>query len=164
MYFYTSWLLCHTVFSLWGCTGQVLEFIILVWYISFYPTLSWHVPYVDQSDPIRTHSIIILLSHTYRIELYIVVVLFQKKDYHQQQNMPTSPHFFIKKVVKISLLSFHIVFYPSTPHRNRTPTPFDCCVMHSWWWYMLLGEISPHIILHLHYQKTIELWRKNIVA
>ena len=129
---------CVILCSLFGgAHDKFWSLLYLFWYISFYPTLSWHVPYVDQLDPIRAHSIIILLSHTYRIELYIVVVLFQKKHDHQQQNMPPSPHFFIKKVVKISLLSFHIVFNPSTPHRNRTPTPFDCCVMHSWWWYML---------------------------
>ena len=129
---------CVILCSLFGgAQDKFWSLLYLFWYISFYPTLSWHVPYVNQLDPVRTHSIIILLSHTYRIELYIVVVLFQKKDDHQQQNRPPSPQFFIKKVVKISLLSFHIVFNPSTPHRNRTSTPFDCCVMHSWWWYML---------------------------
>ena len=25
---------------------------------------------------------------------------------------------------------------PSSPHRNRTPTLFDCCVMCGWHWYM----------------------------
>jgi len=28
---------------------------------------------------------------------------------------------------------------PLSPHRNRTPTPFDCCVIHGWCWFMPLG-------------------------
>ena len=37
---------------------------------------------------------------------------------------------------------------PSSPHRNRTPTLFDCCVMPSWLWFMPVGvpysNIYPH--------------------
>jgi len=37
---------------------------------------------------------------------------------------------------------------PSPPHRNRTPTPFDCCVMHGWRWYMPIGcSMVPNLPL-----------------
>ena len=107
---------CVILCSLFGgAQDKFWSLLYLFWYISFYPTLSWHVPYVDQSDPIRAHSIIILLSHTYRIELYIVVVLFQKKDDHQQQNMPPSPHFFHQKSGKNQLIVVSYRFQPINP-------------------------------------------------
>ena len=107
---------CVVLSSLFGgAQDKFWSLLYLFWYISFYPTLSWHVPYVDQSNPIRTHRIIILLSHTYRIELYIVVVLFQKKDDHQQKNMPPSPHFFIYKSGQNQLIVVSYRFLPINP-------------------------------------------------
>ena len=137
MYPYTSWLLCCTGFSLWVCTGQVLEFIILVLIYVILSNLYIVLAADHPKQPNNTNSIIILLSHTYRIELYIVVLPFQKKEAIISIIGQQHPIFSSIKVVKISLLSCNIVFNPSTPHRNRTPTPFDCCVMHSWWLYMI---------------------------
>ena len=30
---------------------------------------------------------------------------------------------------------------PLSPHRNRTPTLFDCCVMSGWRWFVPYGVV-----------------------
>ena len=37
---------------------------------------------------------------------------------------------------------------PSSPHKNRTPTPFDCCVMHGWCWFMPID--MPYCNMYPH--------------
>ena len=82
MYPNIRWLLCCTGFSLWGFTGQVLEFIIFVLVLSFYPTCTYIMTCtICQSNRSNSNdNIIILLLNIHWIKLYIVVSHFQKKD------------------------------------------------------------------------------------
>jgi len=70
---------------------------------------------MNQSSQITTNSINTLLSYTYKIELYIVVVLFPERDDHQHQNRPAAPHFFIHKSGKNQLVVVSYRFQPINP-------------------------------------------------
>jgi hypothetical protein len=70
---------------------------------------------MNQSSQITTNSINTLLSYTYKIELYIVVVLFPERDGHQHQNRPAAPHFFIHKSGKNQLVVVSYRFQPINP-------------------------------------------------
>ena len=83
MYPNIRWLLCCTGFSLWGFTGQVLEFIIFVLVYVILPNLYLYHDMYQMSIKHRSNSnnnIIILLLYIHWIKLYIVVSHFQKKD------------------------------------------------------------------------------------
>ena len=41
---------------------------------------------------------------------------------------------------------------PSSPHRNRTPTLFDCCVMSGWRWFVPYG-----VVLSQSYPRRVSL-------
>ena len=74
---------------------------------------------MNQSSQITTNSINTLLSYTYKIELYIVVVLFPERDDHQHQNRPAAPHFFIHKSGKNQLV---VVIISFSTHQPRIET------------------------------------------
>ena len=53
--------------------------------------------------------------------------------------MKNHPIFCVSKYWKSGIMPQINGFAPSNPHVNRTPTLFDCCVMHVWRWYMPIG-------------------------